>query len=234
MQLTKNHDIIIKRYRKPKFTVSFLGKKIKNKGLNNNKLFIMSIIILIIIITIFLILYYKNNKNGNNTINKSEEEIIETILNMNNYKAQLDITIETNKNTTKYVVSQTLENGKAKQEVLQPENIAGVITEYDGTNLKIRNNKLELETTFQNYQYMVENKLWLDSFIKDYNEKQNKNVSSNDKEIILEVENKENPYNMYKKLYIDKKTAKPIKMIIEDINQKTLVYILYTEITISK
>lgn len=32
MQLTKNHDIIIKRYRKPKFTVSFLGKKIKNKG----------------------------------------------------------------------------------------------------------------------------------------------------------------------------------------------------------
>lgn len=210
------------------------NKKIKNKGLNNNKLFIMSIIILIIIITIFLILYYKNNKNGNNTINKSEEEIIETILNMNNYKAQLDITIETNKNTTKYVVSQTLENGKAKQEVLQPENIAGVITEYDGTNLKIRNNKLELETTFQNYQYMVENKLWLDSFIKDYNEKQNKNVSSNDKEIILEVENKENPYNMYKKLYIDKKTAKPIKMIIEDINQKTLVYILYTEITISK
>ena len=209
------------------------NKKIKNKGLNNNKLFIMSIIILIIIITIFLILYYKNNKNGNNTINKSEEEIIETILNMNNYKAQLDITIETNKNTTKYVVSQTLENGKAKQEVLQPENIAGVITEYDGTNLKIRNNKLELETTFQNYQYMVENKLWLDSFIKDYNEKQNKNVSSNDKEIILEVENKENPYNMYKKLYIDKKTAKPIKMIIEDINQKTLVYILYTEIKIS-
>ena len=210
------------------------NKKIKNKGLNNNKLFIMSIIILIIIITIFLILYYKNNKNGNNTINKSEEEIIETILNMNNYKAKLDITIETNKNTTKYVVSQTLENGKAKQEVIQPENIAGVITEYDGTNLKIRNNKLELETTFQNYQYMVENKLWLDSFIKDYKEKQNKNVSSNEKEIILEVENKENPYNMYKKLYIDKKTAKPIKMIIEDINQKTLVYILYTEITISK
>lgn len=210
------------------------NKKIKNKGSNNNKLFVMSIIILIIIITIFLILYYKNNKNGNNTINKSEEEIIETILNMNSYKAKLDITIETNKNTTKYVVSQTLENGKAKQEVIQPENIAGVITEYDGTNLKIRNNKLELETTFQNYQYMVENKLWLDSFIKDYKEKQNKNVSSNDKEIILEVENKENPYNMYKKLYIDKKTAKPIKMIIEDINQKTLVYILYTEITISK
>ena len=30
-----------------------------------------------------------------------------------------------------------------------------------------------------------------------------------------------------------KKTGKPIKMIVQDINQKTLVYILYTEITIS-
>ena len=36
-----------------------------------------------------------------------------------------------------------------------------------------------------------------------------------------------------KKLYIDKNTAKPIKMEIEDINQKVLVYILYNEIKIN-
>ena len=200
---------------------------------NKKKFFILLFIFIIILLTIFLILYYKNNKNGNTTINKSEEEIINSILEIKSYSANLDITIETNKNKTQYKVKQSLENGKANQEVIEPQNIAGVITEYDGTNLKIKNNKLDLETTFQNYQYMVENRLWLDSFIEEFKTLESKKVSSNQNEIILEVKRNDNPYNIYKKLYIDKKTGKPIKMIVQDINQKTLVYILYTEITIS-
>ena len=47
------------------------------------------------------------------------------------------------------------------------------------------------------------------------------------------VENNTNKYNCYKKLYIDKKTVKPVKMEIEDINKKILVYILYDEIKIN-
>ena len=119
------------------------------------------------------------------------------------------------------------------QEVIQPENIAGVITEYDGSNLKIRNNKLNLETTYQNYQYLVENRLWLDSFIEEYKNTDNRKLLSTENEIILEVQNNKNPYNVIKKLYIEKKTGKIEKLIVQDINQKTLVYILYTEIKIS-
>ena len=167
-------------------------------------------------------------------INQSEEEILDTILNMTSYQAKLDITIETNKNKTKYVVKQSMQNGISKQEVLEPENIAGVTTEYDGKNLKMKNSKLNLETIFEDYQYMVENKLWLDSFIQEYKTSQNAKMSSKEKEILLEIESKEEgPYNRHKKLYVDKKTGKPTKMEIADINQKTLVYILYTEITIS-
>ena len=194
---------------------------------------IFSIILIIILVSIFLILYYKNGKVGNTIINKSEEQIVDSILNIKSYSAKLDVSIETNKNTTKYVVSQKVENEKSTQEVLEPENIAGVITEYDGTNLKIRNNKLNLETTFRNYQYVVENRLWLNSFIEEFKESSNKKVNSKENEIILEVSNTENPYNTYKKLYIDKKTGKPTKLQIEEINKKMLVYILYTEITIS-
>ncbi len=153
---------------------------------------------LLIFLILFLLFYYKNKKTGNTIFNQSEEKIIETVLNMVAYEAKLDVTIETNKNKTQYRIEQSMKNGISKQEVLEPENIAGVITEYDGTNLKIKNNKLNLETTFENYQYMVENRLWLDSFVQE-----------------------------------DKKTGKPIKMIVQDINQKTLVYILYTEIKIS-
>lgn len=202
--------------------------------MNNKKIVFILFIIILIALIIFFIWNYKSRKTGNTIINKSEEEIVDSILNIKSYKAKLNITIETNKNKIGYVVSQTLENGKAKQEVLEPSNIAGVITEYDGTNLKIRNNKLDLETTFQNYQYMVENRLWLDSFIKEYKENEKTQISSKENEIILESKKEDNPYNVTKRLYIDKKTSKPTKMEVSDINQKTLVYILYTEITISK
>ncbi len=201
--------------------------------MKNKKIIFILLFILIIIISIFLILYYKNNKVGNTIINKSEEEIINSILEMKSYKANLDITIESNKNKTQYKVSQSLENGKAKQEVLEPQNIAGVITEYDGTNLKIKNSKLDLETTFENYKYIVENSLWLDSFIQEYKTLENTKTTSNENEIILEIKRQDSPYNIEKKLYIDKKTGKPTKLMVQDINKKMLVYILYTEIKIS-
>jgi len=202
--------------------------------MKNKKIFFGIITaVAIAILILFLILYYKNKKSGNTTINKSEEDIINDILNMKSYNAKLDITIKTNKNETKYVVKQRLEEGKAIQEVEEPQNIAGVVTEYDGNNLKITNNKLDLETAFENYQYIVENRLWLDSFIEEYNNSNTSKQGSKDNEIILEVKNNANPYNVIKKLYISKETGKPSKMIVQDINQKTLVYILYREIDIS-
>lgn len=46
-----------------------------------------------------------------------------------------------------------------------------------------------------------------------------------------EVENS-NKYIAYKKLYIDNKTYKPTKMLIQDVNKKTIIYISYKEIEI--
>lgn len=202
--------------------------------MKNKKIIILTIIIAILIfIIIFALYYYKKGKIGNTIINKSEEQIIESILNIKSYDANLEITIQTNKNTTQYALKQKLKEEKCIQEVVKPENIAGVITEYDGNSLKIRNNKLNLETTFQDYKYITENNLWLNSFIKEFKETNNKKTSTTEKEIILEIDNRKNTYSSYKKLYIDKKTGKPTKMQIEDVNQKVLVYILYTEIKIS-
>lgn len=199
------------------------------------KLILIGILtVIIIFITIFVIINYKNNETGNNIINKSEAEIIDNILQIRNYRATLNISIESNKNNTQYIVKQKLQNKVSHQEVVEPVNIAGVTTEYDGNNLKIRNNKLELETIYENYQYIVDNNLWLNSFIEEYKLNQNKKVERNENEIILEVENKENIYNTNKKLYIDKKTGKPIKLIVQDNNKKDLIYILYSEIEISK
>ena len=201
--------------------------------MKNKKVLIFIVVLILILCTIFIIFNYKKSEMGN-TINKSEEEIIDYILNISSYKAIMEIEVQTNKNKTQYIVKQIVEDKTSKQEVIQPENIAGVVTEYNGTNLKISNNKLNLSTTYENYEYIVNNKLWMDSFIKEYREVEDKKVTTIGNEIILELKNeKENKYSIYKKLYIDKKTAKPTKMIIEDINQNEIVYILYTEIEIS-
>ena len=207
--------------------------------MNKKKVLILSLIVLvtaiIIFILFFLICYYKNKEKGNTIINKSEEDIIENILNMKSYKATLDISIESNKNKNKYVVKQSLNGKVSKQEVIQPSNISGIITEYDGNNIKIYNNKFNLSTIYDNFKYVLDNRLWLDSFIYEYKDSDNSKISINEKEeIVLEIKNKDDIYNTYKRLYVDKKSGKPIRLTIEDINKKVLVYILYKEIEISK
>lgn len=200
-----------------------------------NKKLVISILVFIVIgIIIFFIFHYKNLKTGNTTINKTEEQIVQDILNSTSYQAKMQVEVQTNKNTTKYVVNQEVKQQNAKQEILEPENLQGLVTQYDGKNLSIQNNKLELSKVYENYPYMVENQWWLDSFIKDYKEVEEKNIIAEENQLIIEVKKKDaNKYQVNKKLYIDKKTGKPIKLIIQDINPNTLVYILYTEIEIS-
>ena len=167
-------------------------------------------ICILILIAIILLFTYIFLKKGNNISNKSDEDKIENILNMKNYDATLEIKVETNKNTTKYIVEQSWKNGNlSRQKIIEPKNIEGVVTEYDGTNLKIINDKLNLTTTFENYNYVVDNSLWLNSFIKSYKENNNSKISKTNDEIVLEIKDeKSNKYNIYKKLYIDTNTRK--------------------------
>lgn len=93
---------------------------------------------------------------------------------------------------------------------------------------------MNLSKIYENYSYISENSLCLYNFIEDYKKDSQAKYYENEDEIILEVKVEEgNKYNAYKKLYIDKKTLKPTKMEIEEVNKKMLVYILYNEIKIN-
>ena len=85
------------------------------------------------------------------------------------------------------------------------------------------------------YKYITNNSLCINTFISDYKEETNKNnVYEENGAIILETKVKnENVYNVNKKLYIDQKTGKPIKMEIQDITQNLRVYILYNKVEIN-
>ena len=201
------------------------------------KIFLFVVTTIVIIIIFFFIKFnYKSLKFGNNMSNKSAESIKQYILDINSYELTETITVESNKNTNKYIAKEKCvkDNNVFKQEILEPENISGITFLYDGTNLKIDNSKLSLSKMYENYPYLGENSITLMSFINDFAQNQESNVSENGNEIILEVKLKNgNKYTAYKKLYIDKNTGNPTKLEIQDITQKTLIYILYNEIKIN-
>lgn len=200
---------------------------------NNKKIFIMIIIIFIIVIGVFIYKnMIKNSKNGNNI---SSQEIVDYILNINSYKANLTIQVNSNKNQNKYIMKQEYnsENGSI-QEVIEPSNIAGVrIIKKDG-NLTIENTSLNLSTIFENYKGLEGNYLDLNTFIDDYKNYDKSNFEENDTEIILKTKNSnENKYTQNKILYINKEKMKPTKLIIEDNNQNMTINIQYNEIELN-
>lgn len=208
------------------------------KKLGRKKLVV--IICIIIISLIFIIFFTKNNyknfKTGNNMSNKNIEEIEEYILNISSYEATIQVTIESNKNTNKYVLfQQYISPNKSKLIMLEPSNIAGLEITNDGNNLTITNTKLNLNNVYDNYEYVVGNQMSLETFISEYKtcKEQNKaKLYEENDEYILEANVEQNKYIYNKRLYISKKTGNPTKLLIQDVNEKTLVYILYNEIKI--
>ena len=198
----------------------------------NKKIYFVIIIFFLICLAIFIFFTYKNTNLGNN-ISKSDEF---NILNISSYEAIAEIEVYSNKNTNKYVLRQKyFAPNIFMQEIIEPENLKGFKTTYDGKNLIIQNQTLNLQTFYENYECLKGNSLSLISFIEQYKESQDAEITQTNEEKIIKVKlNNNNKYEKYKKLYINTKTNLPTKIEILDINENRTVYILYREIRINK
>lgn len=85
---------------------------------------------------------------------------------------------------------------------------------------------------FENYQYISDNNLDLNAFVKEYKESSKSKITENNEEIILETEVGEGKNKILKKLYLDKKTNLPKKLEIKYVNKNNSIYILYREVEI--
>ena len=195
---------------------------------------ILAVLVTSVIIYFFIKNNYKNLKSGNNMSNKNLKEIEEYILSIRSYNAKIEVEIQSNKNKNKYVLEQKYaEPNVQKQIVLEPSNIEGLETIFDGNNLKINNTKLNLSTIYENYSDVTSNFLWLNTFTEEYKkmiETGKQNIIEQNGIIIMEIKDAD---ELNKKLYIDRKTGKPIKMQIKNVSKNTTVYILYNEIEIN-
>lgn len=199
------------------------------------KKYYLILLFIIFIISIGFIFYKNSIKNLKIGNNKNSQEIVDYILNLSSYEAEVTVNITSNKNSNKYILKQKYQKDKEHiQEVIEPSNIAGVKIINDGKNLKIENSNLNLNEIIENYTNLENNNLDLSMFIDEYKNSNESNYEEKDDEIIMKVKNdKENIYVKEKILYINKKTYKPVKLEIKDNKQKERIYILYNEVEIN-
>lgn len=204
--------------------------------MNKKKIFLIILILIILGISIFLMFFNnkeaKNMKIGNNS---SSQDVVNYILNINSYEAEINVEINSNKNNNKYKIKQKYENsGIITQEIIEPNNINGVRITKENDNLRIENTDLNLNIILEKYVYLSDNILDLDSFIENYKNNNESKFSEKNDELILEtVDNSNNKNPKHKKLYIDRKTANPIKMEIKDTNKNSTIYIIYNEVKVN-
>lgn len=174
----------------------------------------------------------KNTKMGNNM---SSQQIVDYILNINSYKANISVQVNSNKNTNKYVLEQEYNSENERtQVVIEPSNIAGVKIVLKDGNLKVENTNLNLSKIFENYKGLEDNSLDLIAFIDDYKSNDKSSMEENENEIVLKTKSdNQNKYHQNKILYINKEKKVPTKMIIEDNNQNTTINIQYNNIEIN-
>ena len=82
------------------------------------------------------------------------------------------MTVYSNKNENKYKIKQKYEKEgdkeKSSQEIIEPNNIAGIKIVQEENKLTLENSKLSITNIIENYKYITDSCIDLSSFIKEY------------------------------------------------------------------
>lgn len=190
-------------------------------------------IFVLICIIIFSIFYYIFCILGNNK-NRNQNEIVDNILKkLENYEANVTVSVMTNKNKTIYNMKQIYNKNESKTIINSPENIKGMVIENTNNTLKITNPIINMEKVYEDYDFILNNDLFLNVFINDYKNNSSE-IHEQDNELILSIKlnNKTSTYIKYKELYLNKETKLPLKLEMKDDSQKTKICIIYNDIKI--
>lgn len=190
-------------------------------------------IFVLICIIFFMIFYYIFLLSGNN-INRNQKEFVEEILKkLKSYEANLTVVVNSNKNNNEYKMYQEVSSKSSKLAVNNPQNVNGLCIELKENKLIISNEKTKMQKVYENYNNFVNESIFLNTFIEDY-ENNKAEIEENEQEIIVKLEMKDNEdtYIKFKELYINKESEIPTKLIIKDNNQSIKTSIIYTDMKI--
>lgn len=188
------------------------------------KMYIILFFVIILLI-IFAFCYYNTSIFGNNITIKNENKIVDYVLNnINEYEAEIEVTVKSNKTTNIYIMKQNVSKDYSSIEVLSKGKINGLKIEMKDKNLRVQNTELKLDKIYENYEPLTNNTLFLNTFIEKF-KAGNSTTYMEENNIVFEVPS-------LGKLYVDMQTSKPIKLEIKDNTKKTNICINYISIEI--
>ena len=141
----------------------------------------------IICITFFIIFNYIFCVSGNNIIRNQNEFVEDIFKKLENYEANIEVIVISNKNENKYNIYQVVDNEYSKLIVNSPENIRGLEIEIKDENFKITNGNQEMTKIYENYKPIINNSLFINSFIDDYKNNETEILEENE-DIIIKIE----------------------------------------------
>ena len=157
--------------------------------LPKKKIIIGLVIILIIAISFCVIKFnYKTQNFGNNINIKNKDSIVNNILNMKSYEADVTINVKSNKNENTYEIKQeNVGENEYKQIIKMPNSAQGMEIIFKENKLEEKNTKLNLSKIYENYKYIAENELILTSIVKEYQAGNETNIQEDEEQIFINV-----------------------------------------------
>lgn len=162
------------------------------------------------------------------------EKIHEALMNMHSFQAEATIRYISNKNTNEY---NTLQHGRMsgeyRIEVIGPEDVAGNITVFDGTNIYQFNPAVSDRIAVSAKEMPERSQVLLTSFMKNYIISKEAAPAAGDfgegRATIFEAHVPgTHPYMATQSLWVDNETLKPLQLIIFDADGVERIVITYT------
>ncbi|MGE5630396.1 MAG: LolA family protein [Caulobacteraceae bacterium] len=164
---------------------------------------------------------------------KTFDAACKKLLELKSYTCDVTMKVMNNKSTMEYKMKHFyISPGKYRVEVVEPEELKGQVTIYDGEHSYIYHPKINAQLVTENFPDSLECDAFIGSFISRFKDMKNVKITKekdNDNLYMLEFEVPEpNSYKVLERLWIDTLNAVPVKAEIYGADGKTTVSIRYT------
>lgn len=150
---------------------------------------------------------------------KAQQQLLE----MKGYEAEAVVTRITDHGENSYTTKQyfEMENGKYRLEMVEPEEVKGNFTVYDGEKVYQFNPRTGTDMAVEVTPDQARNELFLGQFVKNYLQSEGVSMASatvgeSDCIVLEAVIPGDFTYTATEKLWLDKETGLPVKMVIYD------------------
>ncbi len=177
---------------------------------------------------------------GSLTKDMNEKKLAEKYLDLKTYEADANVTyISKDLKTTFRTIQHANIDGRYRIEVLEPEQVSGSVTVFDGTKIYQFNEKVSKDIYVSTTENSERSEIFLTAFLRNYNNSDDVAVTvgtfNDSLYTVLEANiNSEHPLITTEKLWINNETKLPEKLVIYDKNNMETIVVEYTTFEYNK